>query len=256
MPPVREPAEIRALLETDRPWAVYALGDLAPALFARCAWWRGTGPAPALALLYQGFTPHVIFLLGAAEQYPALLEEIGTRPALYLHVRPEALPALRERYDIPAERRMWRMVIDPRRFRPSPTDEAVRLGPGNVAALQELYHDGDATGEAPDFFAPDMLTEGVYFGIREGTALTAAAGTHLVAPAEGVGAVGNVYTRRDCRGQGLGACATAAVTAELLRQGLRTVALNVAQQNAALRVYERLGFARYCEFVEGPATAL
>jgi RimJ/RimL family protein N-acetyltransferase len=45
------------------------------------------------------------------------------------------------------------------------------------------------------------------------------------------------------------------VTAELLRLGVGTVALNVAARNtAAIRVYERLGLGRYCEFVEGLAS--
>jgi predicted GNAT family acetyltransferase len=69
-----------------------------------------------------------------------------------------------------------------------------------------------------------------------------------------VGAIGNVYTRRDRRGRGLASFVTGAVTAELLRLGLRTVALNVNQRNAAaIRVYEQLGFTRYCAFYEGVA---
>jgi ribosomal protein S18 acetylase RimI-like enzyme len=44
------------------------------------------------------------------------------------------------------------------------------------------------------------------------------------------------------------------VTLELLRRNIPVVGLNVSQGNfAAIRVYERLGFAIYCEFVEGPA---
>ena len=69
------------------------------------------------------------------------------------------------------------------------------------------------------------------------------AGTHLVVPQEGIAAVGNIYTRRDRRGRGLAGRVTAAVVAELLRRGVPTVALNVAQTNAtARRVYERVGF--------------
>ena len=83
----------------------------------------------------------------------------------------------------------------------------------------------------------------------------AAAGTHLVAPLESVAAVGNIYTRRDRRGRGLGTAVTAAVTAELRRRGVRTIGLNVNQRNAtAIGLYERLGFVRYCAFVEGVAT--
>jgi predicted GNAT family acetyltransferase len=99
-----------------------------------------------------------------------------------------------------------------------------------------------------------MLAEGVYFGVREGSELVAAAGTHLVVPGEGVAAIGNVYTRRDRRGRGLAGRLTGTVAVELVGRGLRTVALNVNQNNAtALGVYERLGFVRYCAFVEGLA---
>jgi len=50
---------------------------------------------------------------------------------------------------------------------------------------------------------------------------------------------------------------TAAVTAELLRLHVRTVALNVAESNhAAIRVYERLGFRHYCDYREGIAGTL
>jgi ribosomal protein S18 acetylase RimI-like enzyme len=132
--------------------------------------------------------------------------------------------------------------------------DAVRLGATDLEALRRLYADGEATGEAPDFFFPSMLAQGVFFGHRESGELVAAAGTHLVAPEESVAAVGNVYTRRDRRGRGLATRATSAVVSELLRQGLRTIALNVERRNAtAIRIYERLGFFRYCAFCEGLA---
>jgi ribosomal protein S18 acetylase RimI-like enzyme len=254
MPPITDPAEIRSLLQTDRSWAVYALGDLEPPHFARSHWWRAPRPAVALALVYAGFEPEPLFLLGRAEHAAGLLDEIGNAKHLYLHVRPEMLPSLQERFRIPAPKRMWRMVLDPARFEPKPADSVLRLGPADLLAIQDLYDDGKAFGEAPDFFALDMLKTGVFFGVRAGVYLIAAAGTHLVAPAEDVAAIGNIYTRRDRRGRGLGAVVTSAVTAELGRRGIGTIALNVHQENApAIRIYERLGFVRYCEFVEGIA---
>ena len=107
----------------------------------------------------------------------------------------------------------------------------------------------------PEFFFAPMLEQGVFFGIREKNDLVAVAGTHLVAPPEGVAAVGNIYTRRDCRGHGLAARVTSAVVSELLSMNIDVVALNVNQQNvSAIRVYERLGFAMHGEFTEGAAS--
>jgi predicted GNAT family acetyltransferase len=97
-----------------------------------------------------------------------------------------------------------------------------------------------------------MLADGVFYGIREEGALVAAAGTHLAVPAEGIGVLGNIYTRRDRRGRGLAASSTSVVAGELLRMNLSTIALNVAANNeTAIRVYERLGFLRYCLYCEG-----
>jgi GNAT superfamily N-acetyltransferase len=254
VPRITDPAEIRCLLEADRPWAAYALGDLSPGFFEDCDWFRALGGAPALALLYRAFSIPVLFTLGAPEAVRAILEEMAPALEMYLSVRPEILPLIKARYRIQDEEAMWRMVREPAEHRPPPPDGVVRLSPADLDTLQRLYADGQSTGEAPDFFAASMLARGVFFGIREGEALIAAAGTHVVSPSEGVAAIGNVYTRRDRRGQGLAARVLGAVTAELVSVGLRTLALNVSQKNeAAIRVYERLGFSRYCPFYEGLA---
>jgi ribosomal protein S18 acetylase RimI-like enzyme len=254
MPSVDNPTVIRHLLETDRRWAVYALGDLAPQLFRQCDWFCAAEGAPAVVLLCHAFAPPVLFALGEAPLVGSLMEEIGARPALYLHVRPEIVPVIRARYEVTQEKSMWRMVLDPKVFRPTQSGQIARLGLSDLPALRRLYADGEAVGEAPAFFNPGMLEDGVYFGSWEGDQLTAVAGTHLVVPAEGVAAIGNVYTRRDRRGRGLASALTSAVAAELVRLGLRTVALNVEQRNAAaIHVYERLGFVRYGAFNEGLA---
>ena len=256
MPPVKDLAEIRTILQTDPRWAVDALGDLAPDLFERCLWLRSEGESPALLLLYRGFETPVLFALGAAAKVQALLDELGHDSKLYLHVRPEILLALQQRYDIVQTDSMWRMTLDPAAYRPESTAGTVRLGPSDLAKLQRLYADGVPHGEEPHFFLPSMVDEGVYFGIYEGPELIAAAGTHLVVPREGVAAVGCIYTRRDRRGQGRAGRVTSAVVSELMRRGLATVALNVNQQNEpAIRVYKRLGFVPYCSYYEGLAVS-
>jgi ribosomal protein S18 acetylase RimI-like enzyme len=255
MPQITDPTEIRAILETERCWAVYALGDLAPKHFKYATWFRPPGEAKALALLYRAFAVPVLLTVGVRQDLYPLLEEISKEPELYLSVRPDGLSLIEERYTVCPKKPMWRMILDPTRYQPAFHEGTVRLGSADFQAVQHLYADGESTGQAPDFFSPEMLSEGAFYGIWEAKDLIAAAGTHLVVPAEGVAAIGNIYTRRDRRGRGLARRVTSAVTAELLHQKLPTIALNVSQQNhAAIRVYERLGFAVYCAFYEGVAT--
>ena len=146
------------------------------------------------------------------------------------------------------------MALDPAAWRPAPIDGVTRLGPADAEDLERLYRDGDESGEAPDFYFRSMIDLGVFFGIRYGGELASAAGTHLMSEAESVAGIGNVYTRRDCRGQGFGARVTSAVVAELTSKSIDTIALNVSCENkAAARVYERLGFTRHCDYFEGVA---
>jgi len=260
VPHLTDATLIRAILETDRNWAAYALGDLAPGFVEHAEWYRGGDTThPALLLLYRLFTEPVLFSLGEAADVAQLLTEIKTEPALYLSIRPEILPLIKARYTVQHEAAMWRMILNPARFQVPPNTECTRLDLSHLPALRALYTDGQATGEVPDFFDELMLENGVFYGAYdEHGILLASAGTHLVAPHESVAAVGNVYTRRDQRGRGLARRVTGAVVADLLRgtPTLRTVALNVNQQNlAALTVYEHLGFERYCQFYEGLATS-
>ena len=253
MPAETDPAAIRARLLADRAWSVYALGDLTPGFFDHTAW-RVSRHDGALLMVYAGLGTPVLFAIGAPGSVGALLGELE-QPQLYLLVKPDVLPIIHARYQVTHETPMWRMVLDPARFE-RPDTSAVRLDMAHYPALLRLHADGALNGEAPDFFAPYMVEQGVFYGLYEGPELVAAAGTHLVAPTEGVAAVGNVYTRRDRRGRGLARQVTGAVTGELLERlpAGAVIALNVIQANApALAVYERLGYVTYCAFYEGLA---
>ncbi|MGQ0601888.1 MAG: GNAT family N-acetyltransferase [Anaerolineales bacterium] len=244
---------MRAILERDRAWAVYALGDLEP-LYAAFAEWRRAADDTALVLLYREFGVPVLFTFGPSANVAPLLHQLADRE-LYLSIQPEILPLLEHHYTVRDLTPMWRMLLDPASFTIPNAGDAARLSAEDFAALEALYADGAATHEAPDFFIRLQLERGVFFGLYEDSTLIAAAGTHLVSSHFSLGAIGNVYVRADRRGHGLGRRVTEAVTAELVRMGLQTIALNVKQENAAaIRVYERLGFRRYCPFYEGVAT--
>src|SRR6185436_18348936 len=100
MPALRDIQAIRAVLEADRAWAAYPLGDLAPGFFEHCSWFQAPGSGPALAMLYSAFEPPILFALGDPDALATILDEFSTEPTVYLHVRPEILPILAPRYSI------------------------------------------------------------------------------------------------------------------------------------------------------------
>lgn len=255
MPSLSGSSAIRARLAADRAWSAYALGDLAPGLSEYAEWYAAPGDSPGLLMLFRSFATPVLFTIGPASALEGLLDEIQTEQRLYLSILPDILPLIQARYRVSELTLMWRMTLDAARFSPAPS-AAVRLTLADLPAIERLFATGAVAGDAPDFFAPYMVEQGVYYGLYEADSLVATAGTHLLVPAEGVAAVGNVYTRRDRRGRGLATQVTASVVADVMQNSptLDIIALNVKQSNdAALRVYQRLGFVRYCAFYEGMA---
>ncbi len=252
MPRVTDIPLVRSILERDRPWAAYAIGDLSPPFAHHCQW-TASENREALALLYRGFDPPILFGLGTPDGLAAVFQEVEAAK-VSLHLRTESLHALQPRFEAIDVTPMWRMLLDPATFSPADCRGVETLGIADADDILRLYADGLPRAESPDFFFPPMLEQGMFRGVRERGELVAVAGTHLFAPELGICAIGNVYTRHDRRGRGLGAGVTSAVAAEAFDRNAGTVVLNVRHVNgAAARVYERLGFRRYCEFVEGLA---
>jgi GNAT superfamily N-acetyltransferase len=245
-------AEILAYLETDRLYAAYAIGDLEPGMFEECTWGGAerAGQLQALILHYRGLEPPPLFLMGDAAGLRAVLERLLCPDRVYLTCREAHLALTRDFYDWDQTIPMWRMSLQPTRFRPVAGD-CSRLALAHAGQLAELYALGGGLA-----FSPAQVQHGVFFGLAVHDQLVSVAGTHLVSATYGVAAVGNVFTRPDFRGRGYGTANTSAVVAELLQAGIGDVILNVGQDNvAAVRIYERLGFERYCPFLEGPASA-
>jgi RimJ/RimL family protein N-acetyltransferase len=254
---------VRRLLNQDRYWAAYAIGDLAPGFIEHCEWRVHDGDSTALLLIYRGYTPPIVFAMGTADALRPLFGELA-EPEISLHVRPEALAPLSAHYSPLQTRTMLRMTVTAMSFRPAADADAsdsargqpvTRLSEENIGAVEALYADGRQRGDGPTFFYREMLRQGTFHGIWESDALISIAGTHLYSRELGVCAIGNVYTRGDRRGRGLAARVTSAVVAQSLDEGVETIVLNVGEENvAAQRVYERLGFTIYGPFLEGEAT--
>jgi ribosomal protein S18 acetylase RimI-like enzyme len=242
-------AQILTYLETDRLYAAYAIGDLEPALFVHCEWFGAERDDRLLALVlhYSGLSFPIVFLIGDADGLRAIFEDALRIEQAFFTCRQEHLGLMQDYHEwepIP----MWRMVLQAGHFQPVSGD-CIPLTLDHGEQLTALYAHGKGNA-----FDPKQVPGGAFHGVFENGRLVAAAGTHLISPTYGVAAVGNIFTHPDFRGRGYATVATSAVVTELQGRGIRDIVLNVDQRNkAASRIYERLGFERYCTFFEGMA---
>jgi ribosomal protein S18 acetylase RimI-like enzyme len=243
---VTDRGQLRAFLETDRLLAAYAICDLEDREFGKTRWggaFEGERLV-ALALEYSGITPQPLFVMGRHDGIEAILRDVIRPRAAYVATLPEALPAVEASYRLDPGPQMVRMWVDRGRFRPYPADVR-RLLPADIGELNRLYQLGFAS-----WLPSSSIADGVYFGVRLGGRLVAAAGTHVISREARLGVVGNVLTHVDYRGRGFATAVTGAVTAELLRMADQVV-LNVRSDNPpALQAYRRLGYAEHVRFEE------
>jgi ribosomal protein S18 acetylase RimI-like enzyme len=244
-----EEADILPILEQDRLYAAYAIGDLVTDLSHLCrfAVAENGSEASALAMTFEGLHPPVLFVMGQAAGVRSILADSVTPSEAHFTMRPEHLRAATAEFQLADIRRMYRMSVTRESFRPV-VAKTRRLQSTDISALNALYAWGGM-----DFFAGYQLDQGVYRVVEIEGRMVAAAGTHVVAPDYGIAAVGNVYTHPDYRNRGFATACTGAVTADLLDMGCRWVVLNVRQSNApAVSAYTKLGYAVHCPFLETP----
>ncbi|MBN1202450.1 MAG: GNAT family N-acetyltransferase [Anaerolineae bacterium] len=249
---------IRAYLNRDRALTAYALGDLDDAFWPDSVFYgaRQGGRLAALVLLYHGLTPPVLTAFGDPDSVRAIFDTQPLPDEIYYLMPPELETLLGRYFELPEIRREWRMVLDAEAFVSPPLDRVSRLGGEHTDTLMALYRQEAGPGEEVIAFSPWQIAHGAFFGVWDGGNLVAAAGTHVWSQAEGVTAIGNVFTHPAHRGRGYATECTAAVVQAALAAGLDTVVLNVRQDNApAIHVYEKLGFRLYHTFLEGPGWA-
>jgi GNAT superfamily N-acetyltransferase len=240
--------EILSFLEIDRLYASYAIGDLETDLFEQTAWFGADsdGQIHSLAMLFRGVKVPVLFLMGNSDGLRAILDHVFSPEPAYINCRSEHRRIVQEIYRWDEPIAVWRMALNRKRFH-TVKGTCIRLTTDYADMLEKFYEDGGMPG-----FTRGQLGQGVFYGILKNGRLIAAGGTHLVSRDYNVAAVGNVFTHPDYRGQGYGAATTGAVSAELVRLGIRDIVLNVGQRNtSAVHIYEKIGFQCYCSFFEG-----
>jgi len=237
---------LRDFLETDRLYAAYALCDLDDREFLRTRW--GVALAGdrtvAVTLQYAGYSPQPLFVMGENAGIAAILNGVIKPRAAYVNCLPEHMPAISTCYRAEPAAEMFRMWVDRERFRPFRAP-VTRLGPADIADVNRLYQLGFAA-----WLPATAIADGLYYGVRVGSRLVAAAGTHVISPTARLAVVGNVMTHTEFRGRGYATAVTSAVTEELLGF-CEQVVLNVRTDNPpALAAYRKLGYQAHTTFEE------
>lgn len=251
---------LRAYFQRDVGLYAYALGDLVPFMWSKSTYigaFDANGVLHGVALVWRGVSPPVLLMFGSEIAVTALTE---VTPDTVFHMLPEnLLPTFQSYYNTPNIRFLWRMTVNQRLFSPpGPNHAHLRhlRGP-DVGLLPALYAHGEG-GPRPEEIAalsPAQLENSIFYGAFVDNRLAAIAGSHLFAPAEGIGVIGYVYTKPAARGQGLATAATASVTQHMFGHGITTVVLNVERSNApAINAYQKLGFTKHAKIVEGYAS--
>ena len=156
---------IREILNRDREWSLYALGDLAPAERIHCEWRFSATDPGALTLFYRAFDPPVFFASGPAPAVRSLLDQAPLPPSLYLHIKPELLDLVSERYRRVTTKLMQRMIL----LEPALPDfsGAEIIAANDLNELVGLYNCRDGQEKEGTFFSPAQVVDGRYFGIRD-----------------------------------------------------------------------------------------
>jgi len=243
-----DPEAIRPLLEGQRAYTAYALAHLDPRLFSRSEWWQARGPQGQALLVHSrsGLGPALV-ALGDPQALEALCRLHPGPRLTFATFQLDHLAVAQRHFVLSRPGPSLRMTVSAASFRPV-AGPAQRLRRANIGAVNALQH-SESFGSYP----AAILDDGVYYGVYADQKLIAMAGTHVLAPSQGLALVGNIMTHPRYRGQGHGSVATSAVTAELLKTCPDVLLTVDARNRIAIRLYERLGYREQCRLIESGA---
>lgn len=233
----------------------YALGDLDPFFWPRTRWLAAYDEDKLLTvvLVYQDDSiPVVLAVDSCAEALGKnlLTKCIGHLPErFYSHLSPSLFASLESYYSVEPHGTHFKMGLTRDTFRKcngAPNESIRKMVPADLEAILQLYRNA----YPGNWFVPKMLETGKYYGVFATERLTGFAGVHVYSKEYGISALGNITVAPDLRGRGLAQRITSVLCEDLLSE-IPVVTLNVkADNDAAIRCYESLGFQKVGTYEE------
>jgi ribosomal protein S18 acetylase RimI-like enzyme len=236
---------------------LYELGNLQEKLFSRSSWHCALddGKIKALAMLHiaPDEKNNVFFMLENTNIDASLFLMQGMKKHLpksfYAHVSKEAGQRLLPDYEISRPVIYNKMKISGDMLLKNSIkypEYTYRVNKNDFETINEFIK-----GINPDaFFTKAMLETGKYFIVRKNSDIISMAGVHFYSAETMTAAIGNVATAPEFRGKGYAGSVTASLVRDLWKEA-KYIGLNVRADNAAaIKAYERMGFMFYSSHEE------
>ena len=192
----------------------------------------------AVVARYQGLPFAALSFVGESSELLTSLtaQLVGPDEPFYLLLNEQKARLAEQTFAVEQVNQEWQMLFveDPAGLDP---DGAVPLGPEHLDQMQGLAADAGLTA-----LETDPLRHGPAFGVWDMDRLVAMGGTHLQVP--GAAEIGNVSTRTFHRRRGYARRVVAALVQAHVAEGRRVFLMVFQANQAAVRLYEGLGFVR------------
>ena len=248
---VHDKKELLPFLSQNPELFIYLYGDLDDFFWPKTIWYalKSGDQIEALALLYVGMKTPTFLLFQEGDPEPALklLEEIQSflPNQFYSHLSEPLQSFFNKDFRIHHPALHTKMALA-QKAKPVSDINIRFLTEEDLSAIYSLYQES----YPGNWFDPRMLETGKYLGYWQEDKLAGIAGIHVYSEEYQAAALGNITTHPDHRGKGIARKLTQELCFEL-QKTVRYIGLNVKADNAAaIKVYERIGFEKIGFYVE------
>lgn len=230
---------------------LYALGDLDKFFWDYTTWYALTKEEQIKQLVLLYTKSDLPVLLGLSTKVDELKEFLRLLLPLlpkrfYAHFSGDGVKVLEQDYQIQSHGEHYKMALTDKSRLDIDTSQAIALSVENTEELTQLYN----LSYPGNWFEPQMLKTGCYYGIRRGNTLVSVAGVHVYSEDYLVAALGNITTHPQWRGKGLGTIVCAKLC-QVLLETVEHIGMNVKADNqSAIACYKKLGFTSIATYTE------